>query len=218
MEALIKIIEPGVSYVVSESIIVIKDIFRRYPNRYESVIKNLCQDIESIVDNEAKASLIWIIGQYSDRIQNAAELLEYFMQKINQETVEIQLSLLTAIVKLFIKRPTAGQNLCPKILSWATDQVDDPDLRDRGFIYWRLLSTDPVLAKAIILGEKPTISTEMETVDDALLDELLLHVASLSSVYHKPVSVFIGDFKTRTLVPSPALVVGRRFAKVYNAK
>jgi AP-2 complex subunit beta-1 len=54
---------------------------------------------------------------------------------------------LTATVKLFIKRPTAGQDLVPKVLKWATEEVDNPDLRDRGYVYWRLLSTDPAAAK-----------------------------------------------------------------------
>ena len=65
----------------------------------------------------------------------------------------MQLSLLTATVKLFIKKPTAGQALVPKVLKWATEEVDNPDLRDRGYIYWRLLSTDPVAAKVCICRE-----------------------------------------------------------------
>ena len=39
-------IMPGplqVNYVVQEAIIVIKDIFRKYPNRYESIIATLCE-------------------------------------------------------------------------------------------------------------------------------------------------------------------------------
>ena len=35
------------------------------------------------------------------------------------------------------------------MLSLATQDSDNPDLRDRGFIYWRLLSTDPGAAKEV---------------------------------------------------------------------
>jgi vesicle coat complex subunit len=55
--------------------------------------------------------------------------------------------LLTAIVQLFVKRPKAGQDLVPKALKWVTEDCDNPDLRDRGFIYWRLLSSNPDAAK-----------------------------------------------------------------------
>jgi len=91
--------------------------------------------------------MIWIIGQYSDRIENANELLDGFLDTFKEDPAEVQLSLLTAVVKLFIKRPSAGQELVPKVLKWSTEETDNPDLRDRGFIYWRLLSTDPVAAK-----------------------------------------------------------------------
>lgn len=100
-------------------------------------------------------------------------------------TYQVQLALLTATVKLFIKRPTAGAELVPKILKWATEEVDNPDLRDRGYIYWRLLSTNPTGAKAIVLAEKPSISTESEAMDRGVLDRLLLQTGTLSSVYHR---------------------------------
>ena len=61
----------------------------------------------------------------------------------------MQLQLLTAIVKLFLKKPQETQELVQKVLSLATQDSDNPDLRDRGYIYWRLLSTDPAAAKEV---------------------------------------------------------------------
>jgi vesicle coat complex subunit len=115
------------------------------------------------------------------------------------------LALLTATVKLFVQRPTAGQELVPKVLKWATEEVDNPDLRDRGYIYWRLLSTDPAAAKAVVLSDKPAITTESDNLDPNFLDELLLHIGSLASIYHKSPTTFINRYKPRYLLPSPAL-------------
>ncbi|KAI9104755.1 Clathrin/coatomer adaptor, adaptin-like protein [Phlyctochytrium arcticum] len=204
--ALVDLIQTKVNYVVQEAIVVIKDIFRKYPNRYESIIGTLCENLDSLDEPDAKASMIWIVGQYADRIENADELLEQFLGKFLEETPQVQLSLLTAIVKLFIKRPSVGQELVPRVLKLATDDSDNPDLRDRGYIYWRLLSTDPVAAKAIILSDKPAVSTETDNIDNTLLQELLLHVSTLSSIYHKPATSFIGGIKPRRLMPSKALV------------
>ena len=44
-----------------------QDIFRRYPNRYESIIATLCDNLESLDEPEAKASMIWIIGGWGRR-------------------------------------------------------------------------------------------------------------------------------------------------------
>jgi AP-1 complex subunit beta-1 len=42
----------------------------------------------------------------------------------------------------------------------STDDSDNPDLRNRGYIYWKMLSINPDLAKNIILAKKPTISED----------------------------------------------------------
>ena len=56
----------------------------------------------------AKASMIWIIGEYAERIDNADELLESFLESFPEEPPQVQLQLLTATVKLFLKKPTEG--------------------------------------------------------------------------------------------------------------
>lgn len=40
----------------------------------------------------------------------------------------------------------------------ATEEVENPDLRDRAYIYWRMLSTSPEKTAEVVLGEKPNIS------------------------------------------------------------
>jgi AP-1 complex subunit beta-1 len=188
---LLDLIQTKVNYVVQEAIVVIKDIFRKYPNKYESIISTLCENLDTLDEPEARASMIWIIGEYAERIDNADELLESFLEGFHDENSQVQLQLLTAIVKLFLKRPTETQELVQQVLSLATQDSDNPDLRDRGFIYWRLLSTDPAAAKEVVLAEKPLISEETDLLEPTLLDELICHIGSLASVYHKPPSAFV---------------------------
>ena len=47
--------------------------------RYESIIANLCDNLDSLDEPEARASMIWIIGEYAERIDNADELLQSFL-------------------------------------------------------------------------------------------------------------------------------------------
>lgn len=191
VSTLLDLIQTKVNYVVQEAIVVIKDIFRRYPNKYESIISTLCENLDSLDEPEARASMIWIIGEYAERIDNAAELLESFLEGFQDENSQVQLQLLTSIVKLFLKRPTDTQELVQQVLSLATQDSDNPDLRDRGYIYWRLLSTDPVAAKEVVLAEKPLISEETDLLEPTLLDELICNISTLASVYHKPPSSFV---------------------------
>lgn len=191
VSTLLDLIQTKVNYVVQEAIVVIKDIFRKYPNKYESIISTLCENLDTLDEPEARASMVWIIGEYAERIDNADELLDSFLEGFQDENAQVQLQLLTAVVKLFLKRPTDTQELVQHVLSLATQDSDNPDLRDRGFIYWRLLSTDPAAAKEVVLADKPLISEETDLLEPTLLDELICHISSLASVYHKPPTAFV---------------------------
>ncbi|KAK1741365.1 AP-2 complex subunit beta [Skeletonema marinoi] len=188
---LLELIQTKVNYVVQESVIVIKDIFRRYPNRYESIIATLCDNLDTLDEPQAKASMIWIIGEYAERIDNADELLETFLETFEEEDPTVQLQLLTATVKCFLKNPEETQDMVQRVLDLATEESDNPDLRDRGFIYWRLLSTDPEAAKLVVLGDKPVIEDDTFRLEPNLLNVLVGQIATLSSIYHKPPEAFV---------------------------
>lgn len=191
IKVLLHLIASKVNYVVQEAVVVIKDIFRRYPNRYEAVITVLCGALESLDEPEAKASMIWIIGEYADRIDNATDFLRSYVESFHEETTAVQLQLLTATVKLFLKKPREAEALVQSVLTAATENSDNPDLRDRGYIYWRLLSTDPDAAKAVILAERPVISDDSANIEPTLLEILTKNIATLSSVYHKTPESFV---------------------------
>lgn len=205
IETLLELVDAKIPYIVQEATVVIRNIFRKYPNQYESIISHVIRNIDDLDEPEAKAAVIWIIGQYADRIDNSDGLLQDYLATFHDETVEVQLALLTATVKLFIQRPTKGQQLVPQVLKWCTEETDDPDLRDRGYMYWRLLSTDPATAKQIVMGQKPPITAESEKLDPRTLEELCLNVGTLATVYLKPIHQVFRAARPRRLLPSPAL-------------
>lgn len=205
IDLLLELVATKITYIVQEATVVIRNIFRKYPDQYESIISTLCEHLDSLDEPEAKAAMVWVIGQYADRIENSDGLLEDFLYSFAEEPVEVQLALLTATVKLFIQRPTKGQELVPKVLKWATEETDNPDLRDRAYMYWRLLSTDMNAAKQIVMGEKPPITAESERLDSATLEEMCLNVGTLATVYLKPVQTVFRSARPRKLQDSPAL-------------
>lgn len=99
------------------------------------------------------------------------------------------------MVKLFLKRPQAAQGLVQKVLHAATAESDNPDVRDRAYIYWRLLSntSDQNAPKNIVLSEKPPITTTIQSLPPALLERLLAELTTLASVYHMPPEQFVGQ-------------------------
>lgn len=111
VELLLDLIQTRVSYVVQEGVVVIKvnhpaellrspnttaylsgflqDIFRKYPHSYEGIIPVLCANLDELDEPEAKASLIWIIGEYAEKIENADELLAIFLETFKEESYAV---------------------------------------------------------------------------------------------------------------------------------
>ncbi|KAJ6247651.1 ap-1 complex subunit beta-1 [Anaeramoeba flamelloides] len=195
VKALLELIKTKVNYIIQQVVIVARDIFRKYPNKYESIITSLCENLEKLDDNEAKCAMIWILGEYADRIDNVIELLESLIENFVEENREVQLQLLTSTVKLFLQKSEEAEELLVKVLDLVTKKINDSDLRDRGYIYWRLLSSSPKIAKSIVLQERPKISSSTFKYDQILLTELLRNIPTLSSVYHEPPRIFENNVK-----------------------
>jgi len=192
VNVLLELIETRVNYVVQEAMVVIRDIFRKYPNRYETVIATLCENLDSLDEPEAKAAFIWILGEYCDRMENSEDILESFLDTFPEEPAVVQLRLLTATVKVFLKSPTtATQEIVTRVLKASTETTDNPDLRDRGYIYWRLLSTDPNTTKKVVTGPKPLIGDNLNKLPTSVLMKLVNNLGTLASIYHQVPEAFI---------------------------
>ena len=149
VNTLLDLIATKVNYVVQEAIVVIKDIFRKYPG-YEGIIPTLCKYIDELDEPDARGALIWIVGEYAEKISNADEILVGFVEGFMEEFTQTQLQILTAVVKLFLKKPDNNQGLVQKVLQAATVENDNADIRDRAYVYWRLLSGDLQVAKVYL--------------------------------------------------------------------
>jgi vesicle coat complex subunit len=88
VNALLDLINSKVNYVVQEVIVVIKDIFRKYPG-YEGIIPTLCKCIDELDEPNARGSLIWIVGEYAEKISNAGDILGGFVDGFAEEFTQV---------------------------------------------------------------------------------------------------------------------------------
>ena len=193
--ALVELVKMKVQYAVQEILIVMKDIFRRYPYRFEMVIKDLFNSIEVLDEPESKAAFIWILGEYAERIEDAEVQLRAQAEGFKDEQLQVQLQILTAVVKLFLKKPDQGEELITELLRVATEECPNPDLRDRAYIYWRLLSSDPEATKKVVLCEKPLINETSYVYETSYLDKLIDQLGTIASVYHKAYETKLSKIK-----------------------
>lgn len=90
IKVLLELLDTKVTYVVQETVIVTKDVFRRYPGVYEGIIPKLCENLDALDEPESKAAMVWILGQFANRIDNADDLLDDLFHAFLDETVEVR--------------------------------------------------------------------------------------------------------------------------------
>lgn len=195
IDVLVELIGTEIKHIVQETIVVMKDVYRRYPNQFEELVRLMHEALGSDdLEPEAEAAMIWIIGEYAERIDDADEMLEFVVfgdedkpkvrrDIFNEEPLAVRIELLIASVKLFLKTDGASEALVKEVLDFS-HQSPDPDLRMRSFVYWRLLSGNPEAAKQVVLADKPEVSTDSQAIEPSLLDQLMSNISTLAAVYH----------------------------------
>jgi AP-1 complex subunit beta-1 len=111
VEILHEIVTQGQPICLQEAVVVAKDIFRKFPNKYESLIKDLCSKLLEYYEPEAKASIIWIVGEYAEKIEESEKIIDGFADSFLEDPDKVKLQTLTAAVKLFLKKPEEGEDV-----------------------------------------------------------------------------------------------------------
>ena len=81
----------NITLFITKTTILRQDIFRKYPNKYETIISTLCENLDSLDEPEARAAMIWIVGEYAERIDNADEILQSFLDGFHDENTQVNI-------------------------------------------------------------------------------------------------------------------------------
>lgn len=106
------------------------------------------------------------------------------------------MQILNSAVKTFLKcQSDEAYDILNQVFEFTENEAENPDLRERGFIYWRLMSIDPNAASHIVLSEKPRISEDASGYESSLLEKLVNNLGTLSTIYGKPPESFVKKTK-----------------------
>lgn len=178
-------------YAIEEAIIVFCDILRKLPGEFESTLSTICSSFDKVHDTKAKASAIWILGEYAEIIENVDSLIDPFLDSFQDSDPLVQLQILTSIVKIYLIKPEETQDQLQYVLNEATKPTTVPDVKNRALLYWRLLSSDMNISKEIIKFKKQTKIISKPDFDDDTLNELLQNIGTISGVLHILPSEFV---------------------------
>ena len=177
--------------LLNEVSIVSRDIIRKYKSSSIQLLEKINSDliINVLTDNEAKSSLIFLIGEYCNLIPESNEYIAELIETYNSNatSTDIKLQILSTAVKNFINKPDEknSENIVKLCLKKGAEESENPDVRDRAYFFWRLLENEPDLAKEMFNEIKPNFIMQEDTlIPDNIVDDMISNMTNLSSVYH----------------------------------
>jgi hypothetical protein len=187
VESIKEILEASNELTISEAMIVSRDLMRKYKGKSLEILKRIDEDlIKTISEPEGKSAVIFILGEFCTKIKNSVALIAPFVETFNEEVPMVKLQILNSVIKNYVNKPNDCEELVKVVLQRGGEETENPDVRDRAYIYWRLLEQDPDVAKEMISGEKPAFEFKEEIFfENNLADNIIENMTNISSVYHK---------------------------------
>eukprot|EP00252_Welwitschia_mirabilis_P020113 TRINITY_DN4851_c0_g1_i1.p1 TRINITY_DN4851_c0_g1~~TRINITY_DN4851_c0_g1_i1.p1 ORF type:complete len:844 (-),score=200.12 TRINITY_DN4851_c0_g1_i1:295-2826(-) len=192
VDRLLQFLEMEKDYVTAETLVLVKDLLRKYPQWSQdciAVVGNVSS--QNVQEPKAKAALVWMLGEYSQDIPDAPYVLENLIDCWNEEdSAEVRLHLLTAVAKCFFKRAPETQKALGAALAAGLADAHQ-DVHDRALFYYRLLQHGVSIAERVINPPKQAVSVFAETQSSEARDRIFDEFNSLSVLYRQPSYMFI---------------------------
>ncbi|CUG93554.1 beta adaptin, putative [Bodo saltans] len=182
--------------VLPQVITASKNIVRKYPELLLLDQLLLDHGADAVGDEDAKVSLVWMLGEFCDFVESGPTILQQFIETLMGQEQSVQLALLSAVVKVFLRNPTGMEATLNHVLDTLTTYSVDPDVRDRAYAYWRLLSKGVGVEnmKKIVHGRKPPINVDRTFSDAMTVNEMRSALNTAAAVYGKPSRAFLPSY------------------------
>lgn len=196
-QRLVDFLDLNVQHIQSEAATGLTLMVRTHPDLKPVCCNSLARTLRYVDEGEGKASIIWLLGECCDLVQDAPYALEKLIDDYdNLKDVRVKQNLLNATMKIFFVRPPETQRMLGRLLLKVTDDVSSQDLHDRGLLYYRLLKSgaDPTtVLKHVISNSKATIPGDQfsEEDDKDFRAILMKEFDSLATIYGKTSVNFI---------------------------
>ncbi|XP_075703641.1 AP-3 complex subunit beta-1 [Rhinoderma darwinii] len=147
--------------VVAESVVVIKNLLQTQPSQHSEIIKHMAKLLDKMTVPMARASIIWLIGEYCERVPKIApDVLRKMAKSFTNEDDLVKLQILNLAAKLYLTNSKQTKLLTQYILNLGKyDQ--NYDIRDRTRFVRQLIVPNEKsgalskYAKRIFLAQKP---------------------------------------------------------------
>jgi len=196
VDRLLQFVEYNQEHITAETLVQVKDLVRKHPKWIDQCVVAVSGiEVETIVEPEAKAALVYLYGEFGAFMPEAPYMLEPLLDEFDEEeSEEVRLELLASAMKLFFKRAPEMRDMLGKALAAGTNDANQ-DVHDRALMYARMLRRDPEAASRVIAGYKEGVAnfTDGAGFADKFATQIFDEFNSLSVLYRKPAFLFTDD-------------------------
>ncbi|KAK7117290.1 hypothetical protein R3I94_022751 [Phoxinus phoxinus] len=161
LNGLVQLLSNRDELVVAESVVVIKKLLQMQPEQHSDIIKHMAKLIDNIQVPMARASILWLIGEYCEHVPKISpDVLRKMAKSFTNEEDIVKLQIINLAAKLYLTNSKQTKLLTQYVLNLAKyDQ--NYDIRDRArFIRQLIVPTDKSgalskYAKKLFLALKP---------------------------------------------------------------
>ncbi|XP_016524324.1 AP-3 complex subunit beta-2 isoform X7 [Poecilia formosa] len=161
LNGLVQLLSNRDELVVAESVVVIKKLLQMQPEKHSDIIKHMAKLTDNIQVPMARASILWLIGEYCEHVPKIApDVLRKMAKSFTNEEDIVKLQILNLAAKLYLTNSKQTKLLTQYVLNLAKyDQ--NYDIRDRArFIRQLIVPTEKSgalskYAKKLFLALKP---------------------------------------------------------------
>ncbi|XP_032478118.1 AP-3 complex subunit beta-2 isoform X1 [Phocoena sinus] len=131
LNGLVQLLSNRDELVVAESVVVIKKLLQMQPAQHGEIIKHLAKLTDNIQVPMARASILWLIGEYCEHVPRIApDVLRKMAKSFTAEEDIVKLQVINLAAKLYLTNSKQTKLLTQYVLSLAKyDQ--NYDIRDR---------------------------------------------------------------------------------------
>ncbi|XP_064628768.1 AP-4 complex subunit beta-1-like isoform X2 [Lineus longissimus] len=154
LKRLLLLLDLQIDYVTSNVLGVLQSFdFQSEPELAKAVMESIAKCSDYVDDSEGKSSLIYLLGEYGEFLEDSPYILEEFVDTISEETSHnVKYYLLSSLMKLFFKRPAECQDILGRVLEHCASD-DNLDVSDRAKLYYSMLQHDVKEAQRVVMGE-----------------------------------------------------------------
>ncbi|XP_060611569.2 AP-3 complex subunit beta-2 isoform X2 [Anolis sagrei] len=161
LNGLVQLLSNRDELVVAESVVVIKKLLQMQPSQHSEIIKHMAKLTDNIQVPMARASILWLIGEYCEHVPKIApDVLRKMAKSFTSEEDIVKLQVINLAAKLYLTNSKQSKLLTQYVLNLAKyDQ--NYDIRDRArFIRQLIVPTEKSgalskYAKKLFLAQKP---------------------------------------------------------------